>query len=191
MISRLDHVSIAVKDYSRASEFFTKILGCVPGASDTEKDLGFFWEILSAGDLSRLELLTPAGDDSFLTPFLSDKKAGGVHHITFETSDLYAVKENLEKHNVPYFGFSTDKPGWQELFIHPRDAFGVLVQIAQFSPDEWLDSSLIFKKGARWSTEKTDDGGRLSIQHPGGGKADITLSRLEVERLIKDLNALL
>jgi methylmalonyl-CoA/ethylmalonyl-CoA epimerase len=191
MISRIDHVSVAVKDYKRASDFFAKVLGSVPGASGTSESQGFFWEILSAGDLSRLELLTPSGDDSFLESFLSDRTEGGVHHITFETPDIIKVKENLEHHKIPYFGFNVENPSWKELFIHPRDAFGVLIQIAEFKPDDWLNPSLTFQKGKRWTAEKTAHCSKLAFQHPGGGKAEIDLSRSEVEQLICDLTKML
>jgi len=33
MISRIDHVSIAVKDYEKAVHFFKDILGAIPGAA--------------------------------------------------------------------------------------------------------------------------------------------------------------
>jgi catechol 2,3-dioxygenase-like lactoylglutathione lyase family enzyme len=85
MISRIDHVSVAVKDYKRATDFFAKVLGSVPGASGTNEKQGFFGEILSTGDLSRLEILTPAGDDSFLGPFLLGKTDGAF----LERSDPY------------------------------------------------------------------------------------------------------
>ncbi len=191
MISRIDHVSVAVNDYKRATDFFAKVLGSVPGASGTNEKLGFFWEILSTGDLSRLEILTPSGDDSFLGSFLSDKTDGGVHHITFETTDIIKVKENLEHHKIPYFGFNVENPSWKELFIHPRDAFGVLIQIAEFTPDDWLNPSLTFQKDKRWVAEKTANGSRLVFQHPGGGKAEIDLSRSEVKQLICDLKKIL
>lgn len=191
MISRIDHVSVAVRDYNLAAEFFAKLLGSVPGASGESENKGFFWEILSTGDLSRLELLTPSGTGSFLDSFLSNKKEGGVHHITFETPDIFKMKENLENHKIPYFGFNVENPSWKELFIHPRDAFGVLIQIAEFTPDEWLNPSLIFQNGKRWATQKTKHCSRLAFQHPGGGKVEIDLSRSEVEQLICDLKELL
>ena len=113
-----------------------------------------------------------------------------MHHITFETSDLKRVRENLEQHNIPYFGYNDENSSWKELFIHPRDAYGVLIQIAEFSPGEWLDPLLNHPSGVKWSVEKTDQGGKLSISHPGGGKAELDLTRAEIRQLVDDLNAL-
>ncbi len=192
MISRIDHVSIAVKEYEKAFTFFRTLFGAVPGASGSDGNLKFRWEILSVGDLSRLELLTPAGPGSFLDSFL-EKKPGGVHHITCETPDIHLARQTLEEHRIPYFGFNDHDPAWKELFIHPRDAFGVLIQIAEFRPEEWVDSSLTLPEGRQWAVEKKSDseGGTLTLAHPGGGTAGIDLDRTAVRRLIRDLEQLL
>ena len=186
MISRIDHVSIAVKEFDRAHDFFKKIAGIVEGASAIDSQLEFKWEIYSAGDLSRLELMHPTGENSFLANFLSDKE-GGVHHITFETPDIHKTKGRLDEYQIPYFGFNDSLENWKELFIHPRDAFGVLIQIAQFHPNEWLHPEENLPRGKKWSVE--DDGDRilLTVAHPGGGKVKLPLNKSEVERLIRDL----
>ena len=190
MISRIDHISIAVADYPKALDFFRKFLGAVPGASARDDRLQFVWEIFSAGDLSRLELLTPTGPDSFLKRFLSEKP-GGVHHITFETPDIRAAKARLDELGIPCFGFSDSDPEWKELFIHPKDAFGVLIQIAEFRPDEFLADTVRLAGSHPWHLEKTPSGGRLTVRHPGGGTAALNLSREEIGRLAADLTAFL
>jgi methylmalonyl-CoA/ethylmalonyl-CoA epimerase len=190
MISRLDHVAVAVNDYDQAIRFFTRVLGAAPGASLTEDKLKFRWEILSIGDLSRLEILNPAGPGSFLEGFLKDKP-GGVHHLTFETPDIHRAKSVLDEQGIPYFGFSADNPGWKELFIHPRDAFGVLIQIAEFDPSQFLNASVQLPENQRWAVQKTDQGGALTLAHPGGGTVDVDLDPDEVRALIQDLEGLL
>ena len=190
MISRLDHVAIAVNDYDRAVRFFTRILGAVPGAALTEDKLKFRWEILSIGDLSRLEILNPAGPGSFLEGFLKDKP-GGVHHLTFETPDIHQAKSVLDEQGIPYFGFNADNPAWKELFIHPRDAFGVLIQIAEFDPSQFLDGSVQVPEKKRWAVQKSDTGGTLTLAHPGGGTVNVDLDPDEVRALIQDLEGLL
>lgn len=104
MISRIDHVSIAVRDYDKAWHFFVDILGAVPGAEGEEDPLKYLWKVFSLGDLTRLELLKATGEGSFLEGFLSSKE-GGVHHITLETPDLAQCVQHLEKHNIPTFGY--------------------------------------------------------------------------------------
>ena len=122
MISRIDHIAIAVRDYPAAKAFFETILGALPGAAARDNHMKYEWENLYLGDLSRLELLRPTEEGSFLDPFLSSRQ-GGVHHITLQTPDIDHVKSVLEKENIPYFGYNeyTDAY-WKELFIHPRNA---------------------------------------------------------------------
>ena len=52
MIERIDHVSIAVRDYEKARSFFQDILGAVPGAGAADDSKKFFWQLFSLGDLS-------------------------------------------------------------------------------------------------------------------------------------------
>jgi len=187
MISRIDHISIAVKDYPEAVHFFQDILGAVLGAGARNNDMKYHWQIFSFGDLSRLELITPLEEKTFLTKFFNKNKNGGLHHISLQTPDIQKAIQKLEDHNIPYFGYNEYGDFWKEIFIHPKDAFGVLIQIAEFSPDDWLDKSLVLPKGQKWAVIKSNEGCTLSLAHPGGGKVKLKLNRSEIKNLISDL----
>lgn len=191
MISRIDHIAIAVKDYPAARSFFQTLLGAIPGATARDDAMKYTWQMNSLGDLSRLELLRPTEQGSFLDPFLSNRQ-GGVHHITLQTPDIDHVKAVLEKENIPYFGYNeyTDAY-WKELFIHPRDAFGVLIQIAEFEADEWLAPSVRMPQGKSWDLAKTSSGCTLTFSHPGGGTVKKDLTQKEIRQLMGDLQAML
>jgi len=187
LIARIDHVSIAVKNYEKARHFFEKILGAVPGAGANNRKQKFYWQIFSLGDLSRLELIYPSGQGGFLGRFLEKKQEGGLHHLSLQTPDIKIAKQTLENHNIPYFGYNEYGDVWKEIFIHPKDAFGVLIQIAQFNPDDWLDKDLIFPKGQKWSVEKKEKGCTLSFGHPGGGKVKLELTPADIKNLTREL----
>lgn len=187
MISRIDHISIAVKDYEKARRFFQEILGAVPGAGADNHDEKIFWQIFSLGDLSRLELIYPTEQGGLLDKFLENKKDGGVHHLTLETPDIQKAKQILKNQNIPYFGYHEYGDAWKEIFIHPKDAFGVLIQIAQCNPDDWLAESVRFPKGQKWYVAKKENGCTLSLSHPGGGKVVLDLTPGEVKELIHEL----
>jgi len=190
MILRIDHVAIAVKDYEKAFNFFTRLLGAVPGTYAKEAPMKYLWQNMALGDLSRLEILTPTGQGSFLDNFLKDKD-GGVHHMNLQTSDIYKTKQMLEDNDIPYFGFNDYGPFWKELFIHPRDAFGVLIQIAEFEADDWISPEVKMPYGRRWNVNKQATGCSLVFAHPGGGKVTMDLDRQEVGNLIQDLQEVL
>jgi methylmalonyl-CoA/ethylmalonyl-CoA epimerase len=187
MISRIDHVSIAVKDKEKAERFFREILGAIAGAGMGDPKAGFLWQIFSLGDLSRLEIISPTGEGSFLDGFLKDKE-GGVHHITLQTPDLRKAMTHLEEQGIPYFGYN-EYPGgiWNEIFIHPRNAFGVLIQIAEFKAADWLSEKVNLPDGKRWQVEKTGTGATLIFSHPGGGRVSLDLDRGEIKKLVASL----
>lgn len=183
MISRIDHVSIAVRNQEKAERFFRDVLGAIAGAGMEDPASKFFWQIFSLGDLSRLEIISPTGKGSFLDGFL-DGREGGVHHVTLQTPDLRRAMTHLETHGIPFFGHN-EYPGgvWKEIFIHPRDAFGVLIQIAEFRAADWLSDRVNFPPEIRWRVEKTGRGASLELAHPGGGKVALDLNPEEVKNL--------
>ncbi len=187
LFSRIDHVSLAGNEYDKARACFEDVFQVIPGAGGKGPPWDFRWRVFSLGDLTRLEIISPNGGGEFLKKFLSERE-GGVHHITLETPDIRKVKEHLDGKGVPYFGYSEAIEEWKEVFIHPKDAYGVLIQIAEFKPEDWLSDAVNFpREGPRWSVEAGSGGVDLSISHPGGGKAAIRLSKDEVRDLIRDL----
>ncbi len=186
MISRIDHIAIAVKDYDKAYRFFSALLGAVPGSSSRDDAMNYLWQNLYLGDLSRLELLTATGQNSFLDGFLA-KKEGGVHHITMQTQDIKKAAAELERNGIPYFGYHEYGNVWKELFIHPKNAFGVLIQIAEFTADDWLAPSVRMPGTRKFKVEHGSDGCNLTFPHPGGGTVTISLSGEEMARLREEL----
>jgi methylmalonyl-CoA/ethylmalonyl-CoA epimerase len=190
MINRIDHISIAVKDYDNARHFFQNVLGAIPGASAQDNNMRYAWQIFSFGDLSRLELIHPTAQGGLLNNFLKKHKNGGLHHISLQTPDIKKAKQILKKHKIAYFGYNEYGDIWKEIFIHPKDAFGVLIQIAEFHPDDWLNPSIVLPKGKKWEVKKEEKGCTLSFAHPGGGNVRVELTTAEVNQLINDLEQL-
>jgi methylmalonyl-CoA/ethylmalonyl-CoA epimerase len=186
MILRIDHVSLAVKDYEGAVEFFTKILGATSQYNGMDNNLKYYWETFSLGDLSRFELIKPTAEGSFLENFLKNKR-GGIHHLVLQTPDIKMTKSVLEKNKIPYFGYQDYGERWKELFIHPRDAFGVLLQIGEFNATDWLSTSYSLPENKKWVVERDNNVSNLIISHPGGGKVKLRLVKDEVKKLIREL----
>lgn len=188
IFERMDHISLAVKDYDAAHDFFTRVLGAVPGACGRDEKLKYFFRVFSLGDLTRLELIHATGPGSFLDGFLASR-GSGAHHITIQTPDLAAARERLEEFGVPFFGYNDHGEAWKELFIHPRHAFGLLIQIAQFNPDDWLPENRQGRAlGAPpWRVDPMEEGLRLTLAHPGGGTVSVELDRQGARELAATL----
>ena len=187
-ILRIDHVSIAVQDRQRAEHFFRSILGAVPGASSEDPVMKYSWQIFSLGDLSRIEILEATSRGSFLDGFLEKREGGGVHHMTLQTRDIEETKALLRQHNIPYFGENEYADVlWKEIFIHPRHAFGVLIQISEFHPNDWLSDHVKITGNRAWRIQQTGEEVQIELAHPGGGKMELSLTREEAHRLAQEL----
>lgn len=126
----LDHVALAVRDAGRAARFFLEVMGGKPGAGGENSLEGYRWRQYRFAS-GKIELLEPTGA-GFLSRFL-ERRGEGVHHVTFLTPDLTLALEAIRASGVEPIRVNLDHPYWKEAFIHPRDAFGVLIQIAQAS----------------------------------------------------------
>lgn len=88
---------------------------------------------LGFSDGTKIELLEPLRDSRFLTRFLA--RGGGLHHITFKVRDIRRGIERMREIGYTPVGVYLDDPNWLEAFLHPRDAHGALIQLAQQPPD--------------------------------------------------------
>jgi len=128
---RVDHVGIAVTDVETA-EPFLQALGCEKLTDETVEDR-FRWAYYRLGDASRLELIEPVAEDTFLTDFL-DHNGPGLHHVTLEVADIDAVVaalENADFRVVDRAEFDT----WTEAFVSPSNPTGALFQLMEYDDD--------------------------------------------------------
>ena len=90
----------------------------------------------------RVELMAPTPGSTFFDRFFASTAGrGGVHHLTFAVDDLDAAVASLQARGITIFGHVRDPEGiWSEVFVHPRDNGGVLVQLAQIGD---LDSVVV------------------------------------------------
>jgi catechol 2,3-dioxygenase-like lactoylglutathione lyase family enzyme len=137
---RLDHVAIAVPRGSEATNFLVGELGGSRYAAGP--GVGFrFWQYRYAGG-GLLELLEPDGPPGgFLQRFL-ERRGPGVHHVTFKVPEIRAATERATSAGYEVVGFN-DVGDWKEAFLHPKQAQGIVVQLAQ-APTEKMPED------ARW-----------------------------------------
>ncbi len=127
---RLDHIALAVSRLAEAPAFLVGVLGGTPVFGATAPAYRFgHWRFAGGG---RLEILEPAGRDGFLHRFLA-RHGPGVHHVTFKVPSLRAACRGAEEHGYQIVGYDDSNPVWQEAFLHPRQALGIVVQLAESS----------------------------------------------------------
>ena len=130
MTAVLDHLAIGTPALTDGWELFGGVLGgtWVYGMDSP----GYWWGQLEFAAGPKVELLTPTGgpDAAFLERFLAARGAGP-HHFNFIVSDIRATLAAIRALGIEPVGVSLDHPSWQEAFLHPRDAHGIVIQVAQ------------------------------------------------------------
>lgn len=125
---RLDHIAIALPRIADAPPVLVAVLGGVP---ERMRPAGVFrWATWTYADGGRLEVLEPLGADGFVRRFL-DTRGPGVHHVTFKVPDLAEACRRAERHGYQIVGRDESDPSWKEAFLHPRQAQGIVVQLAE------------------------------------------------------------
>lgn len=129
---KLDHVAFIDHEPLVHNDFFLDELQVefVPGPQDEPGFNAHQWRFLN--DM-KLEFLQPARTDinPFAQQFL-DRHGAGVHHLTFQVPDLNETMKVAERMGFPILYANTEYEGWKEAFIHPKYAFGTVVQLAEF-----------------------------------------------------------
>lgn len=139
-VKQIERVALAVPNLDEAQKFFESWFGAIFHPEETIEDMGIRYRPFEIGD-SRMELLQPTREDSPVAKFLKSNRGPGIHHITFEVIDLDAAVAELERRGgrITYrhtYGEGVTFEGfiWREAFVHPRDAFGVLIHLAEKKP---------------------------------------------------------
>lgn len=127
-IKRIDHVSVVHSDLAGRIKFYEDLFG-MEVEERFETEAGAFKGVAMSipGSPTHWEILEPFGDDSFLHRFLSER-GPGMHHATFEVEDIEVAAKALRDYGVEPFGEGVAND-WKQLFIHPRDTGGVLIQL--------------------------------------------------------------
>ena len=84
----------------------------------------------------RLELMEAARPESFLARFLT-RRGEGMHHLSIDVEDLDTALAPFERGGVAIIDRLDFAPGRRTAFLHPRSAFGVLIQFWQVPVEEW------------------------------------------------------
>jgi methylmalonyl-CoA/ethylmalonyl-CoA epimerase len=155
---RVDHVSIAVESIDRALEFFLRYFPARlsepkrPGYGDPPE---FTWTDFTIGSF-KIELIESARPGSFVERFLA-RHGEGFHHLSLKTDDLEGRLRSLEADGCRIVDRFDEGDGHQTAFIHPRSAFGTLIQYwqerdeAELAAPSW--GGMVVRDGVRWQVD--------------------------------------
>jgi methylmalonyl-CoA epimerase len=130
-LTEIDHVAIAVNDLEAAIRWYEEMFDArVVHREVVDRD-GVEEALLKVAD-SYIQLLTPVSTDSPVAKYL-ERNGEGIHHVGYRVDDCAAALATLQAHGARVID-SAPRPGSRGTtvaFIHPKAAFGTLIELVQ------------------------------------------------------------
>jgi hypothetical protein len=184
--AKLDHLAVAAETWDELWPRYRGELGgdWVAGGPSW----GFASAQVRYSNGMKIEVLMPDNweRNDFLRRFL-DRRGPGAHHMTFKVPDIHAALEASETAGYRPVGVDLSDEHWKEAFLHPKDAPGVVIQLAQ-SDGDWesppppnlpqkrsLTATLLYAGHAvtRFEDGTRLFGGLLNGEETGRGRDDV------------------
>ena len=130
-IIKVDHIGVAVNSIEASLKFFVNTLGLKLEGQETVAEQKVTTAFMPVGD-TEVELLQSTAPDGPIAGFI-EKKGEGVQHVAFLVDNIEEALKELEAKGirlidkVPRMGAG----GKKIAFVHPKDTFGVLVELCQ------------------------------------------------------------
>ena len=137
MLTRIDHVGIAVPDLDEAIAFYERTFGVVKVHEEVNEEQGVREAMLRVGDSgSCIQLLAPLTPESTIAKFL-DRSGPGIQQVAYGVDDVEAAAAELRAKGLRllYENAKRGTAGSKVNFVHPKDAGGVLVELVQAAPE--------------------------------------------------------
>lgn len=131
MIKRIHHIAIAVEDLDDATGRYADQLGLPTGSREDVTSARTRTQFFPVGE-SRIELVSPMGDDSPIGRHLQ-RRGPGIHHICLEVDDLEAEVARMRAAGMRFVTgeIQTGAHGARIIFVHPKSCGGVLLELQQ------------------------------------------------------------
>jgi methylmalonyl-CoA epimerase len=131
LLTEIDHVAIAVHDLEAAIAYYAETFGATVDHRERVESDGVEEALLKVAD-SYVQLLTPISETSPVAGYLA-KKGEGLHHVGYRVDDCAAALQSVKDHGGRVID-EAPRPGSRGTtvaFIHPKGAFGTLIELVQ------------------------------------------------------------
>jgi methylmalonyl-CoA epimerase len=130
-LTELDHVGIAVRDLDAVVGWYREMFGAAVAHRERIESDGVEEALIRVAD-SYIQLLTPYTDASPLARFL-ERHGEGIHHVGYRVDDCGAVLEAVKAKGARVVDEHprTGSRGTTVAFLHPKSAFGTLIELVQ------------------------------------------------------------
>jgi methylmalonyl-CoA/ethylmalonyl-CoA epimerase len=131
LLTEIDHVAIAVQDLESAIAYYADTFGATVAHRERVDSDGVEEALLKVAD-SYIQLLTPTRPDSPVARYL-EKKGEGIHHVGYRVDDCAVALQSVKDHGGEVID-QVPRPGSRGTtvaFVHPKGAFGTLIELVQ------------------------------------------------------------
>ncbi len=126
-IKGVDHVVVRVKDIDEGIATYRDKLGMELERTAESDALGIKQAFFQLSDGGYIEVVAPTNDQGAVGRAI-ESRGEGIHTIAMAVDDMEAAIASMQAQDVQLIG--ADNPAGQ-VFIHPRSAHGVLVQLVE------------------------------------------------------------
>jgi len=130
-MKKIEHIGIAVKNLDEANKTYENLFGYSHYKTEEVESEGVRTSFFVCGE-SKIELLESTNPDSPIAKYI-EKRGEGIHHIAYAVDDIEKEMNRLKEEG---FRVLNEKPKkgaddkWV-VFLHPKSANGVLVELCQ------------------------------------------------------------
>ena len=135
MLSRIDHIGVAVEDLDAAIALYEQTYGMALVHRETVAEQGVEAVLLDVGE-NHVELLSPLGEETPVGKFLA-KRGPGLHHVAYQVTDIEATLASLRDSGIRLID-ETPRTGIRQsrvAFLHPAATGAVLTELVQPAED--------------------------------------------------------
>jgi len=131
LLTEIDHVAIAVRDLDGAVDYYRATYGVEPVHREVVETDGVEEVLLRVAE-SYIQLLAPVRDDSPVAKWM-EKRGEGIHHVGYRVDDCAAALDRVKAqgHQVIDEAPRPGSRGTTVAFVHPKTAFGTLIELVQ------------------------------------------------------------
>lgn len=131
MITKIDHIGVAVNSIDEASKVYTDILGLKLEGIEVVEEQKVKTAFIPVGE-SEIELLEATDPSSAVAKFI-EKKGEGIQHIALRVENIDKALDELKSKGVRLIDEKPRKGagGARIAFIHPKATNGVLIELCE------------------------------------------------------------
>ena len=131
MITKIEHIGIAVNDLKASEDLFKRLLGKKPYKKEEVASEGVTTSFFKIGE-QKIELLKASSQDSPIQKFI-EKRREGVHHIALHVDSIAAEVKRMQGLGFEFISTKPKKGADNKMivFLHPRTTNGVLVELCE------------------------------------------------------------